>query len=104
MLQLLCGAAFKVTGNLLRSCYVSLLTRLVVATKQDYYSGTADHVVDTVTLPDVDSEFAYPASNRAVVAKVALFDTLDAGQDCDFGLQVTQSSEPLLKEFGGYDF
>ena len=52
----------------------------------------------------MDSEFAYPATNRAVVAKVAIFDTLNAGQDRGFGLLVTQSFEPLFEEFGVKDF
>ena len=38
----------------------------------------------------MDSEFAYPATNRAVVAKVAIFDTFNAGQDRGFSLLVMQ--------------
>ena len=104
LLQLLNRASFKFTGNLLRPIYVSLLTRLIPATEQDYHFATTDYVVDTVTLPDVDSEFAYPATNRAMVAKVAILDTLNAGQDRGFGLLVTQPFELLVEEFGVKDF
>ena len=104
MLQLLYGACFEFSSKLLRSCYVSLLTRFIAATEKDHHFATTDHVVDTVSLSYVDSEFAYPATNRAVVAKVAIFDTLNAGQDCGFGLQVAQSFEPLLKELGVDEF
>ena len=48
----------------------------------------------------MDSEFAYPATNRAMVAKVAIFDTLNAGQDRGFGVLVTQPFELLFEEFG----
>ena len=80
------------------------MTRLVPATEQDYRFATTDYVVDTVTLPDVDSEFGYPATNRAMVAKVAIFDTLNAGQDRGFGVLVTRPSEPLTEEFSVKDF
>ena len=63
-----------------------------------------NYVVDAVTLPDVDSEFAYPATNRAMVAKVAIFDRLNAGQDRGFGVLVTRLFEPLFEEFGVKDF
>ena len=52
----------------------------------------------------MDSELAYPATNRAMVAKVAIFDTLNAGQDRGFGLLVTQPFELLVEEFGVKDF
>ena len=81
-----------------------MLTRFIAATEKDHHFATTDHVVDAVTLTDVGSEFAYPATNRAVVAKVTIFDTLNAGQDCGLGLQVTRSFEPLLKEFSVNDF
>ena len=42
----------------------------------------------------------YPGTNRAVVAKVAIFDTLNAGQDRGFGLLVAQLFELLVEEFG----
>ena len=61
--HLLLIVSFKFTGNLLRSIYVSLLTRLVPATKQDYHFSTTDNVIDAVSLPDVNSEFVYPAAN-----------------------------------------
>ena len=103
LLQLLYRASFKFTGNLLRPIYVSLLTRLIAATEQDYRFATTDYVVDAVSLPDVDSEFAYPATNRAMVAKVAILDRLNAGQDRGFGLLVTQPFELLVEEFGVKD-
>ena len=80
------------------------MTRLIPATEQDYRFATTDYVVDTVTLPDVDSEFAYPATNRAMVAKVAILDTLNAGQDRGFGVLVTQPFGLLVEEFGVKDF
>ena len=80
------------------------MTRLIPATEQDYHFATTDYVVDAVSLPDVDSEFAYPATNRAVVAKVAILDTLNAGQDWGFGVLVTRLFELLFEEFGVKDF
>ena len=80
------------------------MTRLIAATEQDYHFATTNYVVDAVTLPDVDSEFAYPATNRAVVAKVAILDTLNAGQDRGFGVLVAQPFELLVEEFGVKDF
>ena len=47
---------------------------------------------------------AYPATNRAMVAKVIILDTLNAGQDRGFGLLVTQPFELLVEEFGVKDF
>ena len=104
LLQLLNRASLKFTGNLRRSIYVSLLTRLIPVTEQDYRFATTDYVVDAVSLPDVDSEFAYPATNRAMVAKVAIFDMLNAGQDRGFGVLVTRPFGLLVEEFGVKDF
>ena len=39
-----------------------------------------------------------------MVAKVAIFDTLNAGQDRGFGVLVTQPFELLVEEFGVKDF
>ena len=52
----------------------------------------------------MDSEFAYPATNLAMVAKVAIFDRLNAGQDCGFGVLVAQLCGLLFEEFGVKDF
>ena len=104
LLQLLYRASFKFTGDLLRPIYVSLLTRLIPATEQVYHFATTDYVVDAVSLPDVDSEFAYPATNRAMVAKVAILDRLNAGQDCGFGVLVAQLCGLLFEEFSVNDF
>ena len=38
----------------------------------------------------MDSELAYPATNLAMVAKVAIFDRLNAGQDRGFDVLVMQ--------------
>ena len=39
-----------------------------------------------------------------MVAKVVIFDTLNAGQDRGFGLLVAQPFELLVEEFGVKDF
>lgn len=52
----------------------------------------------------MDSKFAYPSSNRAMVTKIALLDTLNTDQDHCFGPLVTELSEPFLEVSGINDF
>lgn len=84
-----------------RCFYIPLLCRFVSTGQQQKYFHVGLFVIHTISGANMNAHFGYAFSNRAAIAKIAIFRPVDSRLNPRFGYSIPQFIEPFIENLCG---